>query len=70
MLIDAVPGSDASANDELIPIGERPSPLNLPQGCRFNSRCPFAFEKCRTVEPMLIEVKSGHFAACFLNERK
>jgi oligopeptide/dipeptide ABC transporter ATP-binding protein len=45
--------------------GMVPSPLNLPQGCRFHPRCPFAVEACRASEPPLAEVKPGHFSACW-----
>jgi oligopeptide/dipeptide ABC transporter ATP-binding protein len=42
-----------------------PNPLAMPQGCRFNPRCPFAVERCRVEEPPLAEVRPGHFAACW-----
>jgi oligopeptide/dipeptide ABC transporter ATP-binding protein len=42
-----------------------PSPLDLPQGCRFHPRCPFAVDACRAFEPPLAEVKPGHFSACW-----
>jgi peptide/nickel transport system ATP-binding protein len=42
-----------------------PNPLDLPQGCRFHPRCPFAVERCREAEPPLAEVKSGHLSACW-----
>jgi oligopeptide/dipeptide ABC transporter ATP-binding protein len=42
-----------------------PSPLNLPQGCRFHPRCPFTVDSCRVSEPPLAEVKPGHFSACW-----
>jgi peptide/nickel transport system ATP-binding protein len=45
--------------------GMVPAPLNLPQGCRFHPRCPFAFDACRVSEPPLAEVKPGHFSACW-----
>jgi peptide/nickel transport system ATP-binding protein len=45
--------------------GMVPNPLDMPSGCRFNPRCPFAVEKCRAAEPPLAEVKPGHFAACW-----
>jgi peptide/nickel transport system ATP-binding protein len=42
-----------------------PNPLDMPPGCRFNPRCPFAIDKCRASEPPLTEVKPGHFSACW-----
>jgi oligopeptide/dipeptide ABC transporter ATP-binding protein len=45
--------------------GMVPSPLNLPQGCRFHPRCPCAIDACRESEPPLAEVKPGHFSACW-----
>jgi len=45
--------------------GMVPNPLEMPQGCRFHPRCPFAVEICREREPPLGEVKPGHFAACW-----
>ncbi len=50
--------------------GEISNPINLSCGCRFNTRCDFAFEKCREVEPELIEIEKGHFVACHLYNEK
>lgn len=44
--------------------GEVPNPINPPSGCRFNTRCPNATEKCKIEEPMLRAVKQGHHVAC------
>lgn len=46
--------------------GEPPSLINPPSGCRFNPRCPFATELCRTTVPPLFEVGDGRKAACWL----
>jgi oligopeptide/dipeptide ABC transporter ATP-binding protein len=56
-------------SDNLSLTGEIPSPVNLPQGCRFQPRCIFAEGICRTEEPTLAETESGHFVACHLHSR-
>ena len=49
-----------------VPIkGEIPSAANIPQGCRFHPRCPYAKAECTELEePELVEITPGHFAAC------
>ncbi len=51
-------------------VGEPPSLINPPPGCRFHPRCPYAFDRCRVEEPALVEVEPGHFAACHLYTKK
>jgi oligopeptide/dipeptide ABC transporter ATP-binding protein len=48
--------------------GELPSPIDLPRGCRFASRCPYRFPRCDDVEPPLRETAPGHVVACHLYE--
>ena len=50
---------------ESIP-GQPPSLINPPPGCRFHPRCPFATDKCREVEPHLVNIGNKHFVACHL----
>lgn len=44
--------------------GDPPSPIDVPAGCRFAGRCPFAEDRCRTEPPALREVLPGHRVAC------
>jgi oligopeptide transport system ATP-binding protein len=46
--------------------GEVPDPAHPPTGCRFNTRCPLAFDRCFAEEPPLLDLGRGHEAACFL----
>jgi len=46
--------------------GEIPNPINIPAGCRFHPRCPFAKEKCFREEPPFIDVEKEHYIACWL----
>ena len=56
--------------DRLVPIpGMMPDPTNLPEGCKFNTRCPYADERCRQERPELYPVGEGHMARCFRCEK-
>ena len=66
-LISAVPIADPEVgrNSQRILIeGELPSPMNVPKGRRFCTRCPHATDKCREEKPELREVREGHRVAC------
>ena len=68
-LLSAVPVPDpARRRKRLILAGDVPSPMDLPAGCRFHTRCPYAFDRCRREEPVLVEVAPGHVVACHLRE--
>ncbi len=55
----------ANPKEVLISIeGYPPDLVDPPKGCRFNTRCPFAIDRCYTEEPELVEVEPGHQAAC------
>lgn len=47
-------------------VGEMPSQIEIPLGCRFRTRCPQAFEKCSRFDPKMIAVEEDHYAACLL----
>ncbi len=44
--------------------GDVPSPIELPSGCAFHTRCPQAIDRCKTERPRLVELKTGHRVAC------
>ncbi|MDQ3026153.1 MAG: ATP-binding cassette domain-containing protein [Pseudomonadota bacterium] len=68
-LLSAVPVPDPrSARKRIILSGDVPSPVNPPSGCRFHTRCPLAFDRCRVDVPVMRQVAPGHFAACHLRE--
>jgi peptide/nickel transport system ATP-binding protein len=65
-LIMAVPIPDPTSRRTKVVIkGEVSSPINPPKGCRFSPRCPYARDRCMAEEPELVEVRKGHFVACF-----
>ena len=72
-LLSAVPSVDKKRREEtkriLIP-GDPPDPLDLPKGCRFANRCPVAVERCKTEQPELNEVVTGHKVACHLVDER
>ncbi len=63
-LLSATPTPDpARKRDRTILKGELPSPVNPPTGCTFHPRCPIAFEKCNSVNPLL-QLRGTTKAAC------
>jgi peptide/nickel transport system ATP-binding protein len=66
-LLSAVPVPDPTVRrTPIILKGDVPSPINPPSGCRFHTRCPFVFDRCRTEEPELRQRAEGQWAACHL----
>lgn len=64
-LLSSIPSPNPSNKTERILLkGDVPSPINPPSGCRFHTRCPFATEQCKTEEPTLRELRTGHFVSC------
>jgi len=63
-LLSAIPVPDVSVRRQRVILqGDVPSPINPPSGCRFHTRCPYAQERCRTEEPLLVP-ENGHATAC------
>ncbi|MDH3630448.1 MAG: ATP-binding cassette domain-containing protein [Gammaproteobacteria bacterium] len=68
-LLSAIPSLDPDVRGHAQKLeGEIPSPINPPPGCRFNTRCPHAQERCRTEVPEWREMSSGHHVACHFSE--
>ncbi len=66
-LVNAVLEPDFSEKRSLVALeGEIPSPLNIPSGCRFRSRCPFAMPICAEVDPHPVKVAPSHSVECHL----
>jgi peptide/nickel transport system ATP-binding protein len=65
LLIEAIPVPDPDMRPaESVPIGEPPSPIAPPSGCRFRTRCPRADQRCVTEMPELRRAAPGQFVAC------
>ena len=62
----AMPADPDSPMEEIVLVGEMPSPLNPPSGCRFHPRCPAAMDICRNVAPAVTRVGSTHTVSCHL----
>lgn len=64
-LMKSIPRLDTPVNVRLDVIpGAVPHPLNLPKGCKFCTRCPYATDKCREEEPEYKEVAPAHMIRC------
>lgn len=75
LLLDSSPdpargieGDQQSLFDEVGDLGEPPSLITPPRGCRFNPRCPFAMEICNQKEPEKVEITPGHWTRCWLHQ--
>ena len=62
-VLDIPESKEARSELEALP-GEIPSPIDLPSGCSFHTRCPLAVEKCRTLRPIDRMVSPSHRVAC------
>jgi peptide/nickel transport system ATP-binding protein len=65
LLLQAIPSPDPDVVGHVSEVvGEPPSPVAPPSGCRFRTRCPRASEICVTTEPIIRELAPDHFVAC------
>ncbi len=66
-LLSAIPVPDPGQRrrGEIL-MGDVPSPINPPSGCRFHTRCDHVMEICRDKEPELIDSENSHYIACYL----
>ena len=68
-LLSTVPEPDPHVKREQIMLkGDIPSPLNPPSGCIFHNRCPYNEPICQDQMPPLVEIKLGHFVACYRHQ--
>ncbi len=68
-LLSAVPIPDPvieKRRERIILSGDVPSPINPPSGCHFHTRCPYAMQVCRQVDPIFADQGNGHYVACHL----
>ena len=64
-LMAAIPKPDPTQRSSMEAIhGEIPSNVNVPSGCKFHPRCPYAKDICKTQEPAAKEIKPGHVVLC------
>lgn len=67
MLLSSIPSVDETKLQERIePIGEPPSPIYPPSGCRFLTRCPYAMSECKQTSPKQNEMGELHGVSCHL----
>lgn len=64
-LLSSIPVPDPAKRTELVPLaGDVPSPIDLPSGCRFRTRCEYSTDRCAEVPPPLVEVEKDHWVEC------
>jgi oligopeptide/dipeptide ABC transporter ATP-binding protein len=66
-LLSAVPIPDPTVKRKrIILTGDVPNPANPPSGCKFHTRCPYATDKCKELEPEFRKISEGHEVACHI----
>jgi len=72
-LLSAAPSADPRIEEgrqRILLAGDPPSPLSIPSGCRFHTRCPIAEPRCSTEAPDLRQVGHGGSARCLLADTR
>ncbi|MFT4990259.1 MAG: peptide/nickel transport system ATP-binding protein [Acidimicrobiales bacterium] len=66
LLLESVPEPDPTVEIDLtvVEMGELPSPLDPPSGCRFRTRCLYAQDRCAAEEPQMRKINDDHYVAC------
>lgn len=71
VLLSSVPVADPDYDRQRIEIDdELPDQINLPTGCRFGPRCPFATQKCKSCDHEMFERHENHFSACIYSDKE
>ena len=66
-LMESIPHLEYDNNERLYSIpGSVPTPQNMPQGCRFHTRCPYVTDLCVNTNPSLFDVNPNHLVRCWL----
>ncbi|HWR21968.1 MAG TPA: oligopeptide/dipeptide ABC transporter ATP-binding protein, partial [Feifaniaceae bacterium] len=70
-LISAIPAAHTGKKTERIILeGDLPSPIRVPPGCPFQTRCPEAADLCKKEKPALRALTGGHYAACHFASKR
>lgn len=73
MLLSSIPviseEEEALKPQKIISKGEIPSPVNVPSGCSFHTRCSYVMDICRRVDPVMVKTNPGHIVRCHLFEQ-
>ncbi len=71
-LLSSIPTTDPNDlnKERIILEGNIPSPIRPPEGCKFHTRCFMACDKCKKIQPPLVEVSDGHYVACHFADKK
>ncbi|HEY9594422.1 MAG TPA: ABC transporter ATP-binding protein, partial [Spirochaetia bacterium] len=68
LLLQSLPSAERRGKPLKAITGRVPDARDLPAGCAFHPRCPFAVERCRVEDPLVMSGRDGHVAACHFPE--